>query len=674
MAQSRSFFDDVKRELECSVCKEQFSGINEPKILKCLHTFCKSCLEAWLRQQGGGALSCPTCRQITECPNNNVSSLPSNLFYKQMVDIVTAYSGQEDSPYCGNCDERKSLKFYCSECNFFLCEECAWGHKKFKVLSGHHVKEIGNFKPSDAQDYARRLNACKQHNDEVRFYCEQCVICICRDCAILEHRDHNIVSLDKGLEKKKSEIEIKMRAVQANVPYLRSEIESIEKRRLRMNNSIEQATEEVHRAAERNIELIRQHEECVTEQLMKHKETSETAFSNTTTGLDAKLIEIQSSLDFGNDVLERNNLPEILNVEEVLERRFQELLEPCAVSTKVNLYSVVKYVPNDLSSLKDSPGKLFTTNTEPSLSLADGKGLTEGREGEDCTFTVITKDSQGENTYSEIDGFCVCIKSQQTGTTLKANITDSQDGCYKVSYKPEVAGEFNVDITVAGEAIKGSPFQLKVKERKQKRKGKKKEKSRESPDQEQLRAIHDQSECCSCSNENKEAVYPSQCGHHFCKSCRNKLRLCIMCGQDMVIPGNQPAGHVTCRTDLEHSLPGYEDCGTIIIGCNFDKGIQGPEHPNPGLRYWCLFCTAYLPNNPEGQEMCNLLKKAFDGRLLFTIGEENTIVSNGIELKTSSSGDSAKCGYPDPGYLDRLKSQLAEKGITQLHELGTTLP
>ena len=237
MAQSRSFFDEVKRELECSVCQEQFSETNEPKILKCLHTFCKSCLEAWLRQQGGGALSCPTCRQITDCPNNDINSLPSNLFYKQMVDIVKVYSGQEheDSPECGNCDERKSLKFCCADCNHFLCEHCAGVHRKMKALSGHQVKEIGKFKPSDARDYAKRANVCKKHNDDVRFYCAQCVICICRDCAILDHRDHSIVSLDNGLQKKKTEIETKMQEVQANVSRLRSEKESLEKQRIRMS-------------------------------------------------------------------------------------------------------------------------------------------------------------------------------------------------------------------------------------------------------------------------------------------------------------------------------------------------------------------------------------------------------------------------------------------------------
>ena len=86
-------------------------------------------------------------------------------------------------------------------------------------------------------------------------------------------------------------------------------------------------------------------------------------------------------------------------------------------------------------------------------------------QGEDCTFTIITKDSQGNKTYSEIDRIEVRIESVKTRKTVKTTIKDSHDGCYKVSYKPETAGEINIRITVSGEAIKGSPFQLKVEER-----------------------------------------------------------------------------------------------------------------------------------------------------------------------------------------------------------------
>ena len=258
MAQSGRFFDDVKRELECSVCQKPFSEIKEPKILKCLLIFCKTCLEAWLRQQYEGGLSCPTCRQcrqFTDCPNNDIIRLPSNLFCKQLVEIVEAYSGQghHDSPQCGNCDEGKYLKFYCSHCNCFLYEDCAGVHKKGKLFKGHHVKEIGNFESSDVQDYARRANVCKKHKDEVRFFCEKCKICICRDCAILGHQDHSKISLDQGLESNKSEIETRMRNVQESSSRLKIQKNFLEEKRLNVNNSIEQATREVKRVAERYI-------------------------------------------------------------------------------------------------------------------------------------------------------------------------------------------------------------------------------------------------------------------------------------------------------------------------------------------------------------------------------------------------------------------------------------
>lgn len=81
--------------------------------------------------------------------------------------------------------------------------------------------------------------------------------------------------------------------------------------------------------------------------------------------------------------------------------------------------------------------------------------------------------------------------------------------------------------------------------------------------------------CIECFNHTKDA-YVSLCGHHYCKYCRNKFKLsCVACGKVLIFQGNQPAGHMTWRTDTEHSLPGHEDCGTIVLGFNFDRGIQG---------------------------------------------------------------------------------------------------
>jgi deltex-like protein len=79
--------------------------------------------------------------------------------------------------------------------------------------------------------------------------------------------------------------------------------------------------------------------------------------------------------------------------------------------------------------------------------------------------------------------------------------------------------------------------------------------------------------------------------------------------------------------------------------------------------------TAYLPDNKEGNEVLLLLVEAFNRKLIFTIGrsvttgQDNRIVWNGIHHKTNTSGGSAYFGYPDDTYFQRVKLELAAKGI-----------
>ena len=309
MAQSKSFYDDIKKEIECPVCQEQFSDINEPKVLKCQHTFCKSCLEGWFRQQRGRTLSCPTCREITECPNNNINSLPSNLAYMNLGDILKAHS----------------------------------------KTGGHDF-------------VSERENVCKCHKEKIKFYCEQCAICICSDCIIIEHRDrnyHNIMSLEEGARKQKAIIERNMRQVAVNTSRLRSYTSSLEKRKAKADKSIDQATKELHRVVNSCINSLRRHEASVTELLTTEKSSYDDAFAKQLFELTKKIQGMDNLSAQSKDVLQRNNLQEMLNITQVLDERIvkeETLLLNCPE---------FKYIPNDALSLNLAPGKLYITNTEP---------------------------------------------------------------------------------------------------------------------------------------------------------------------------------------------------------------------------------------------------------------------------------------------------------------------
>ena len=67
-------------------------------------------------------------------------------------------------------------------------------------------------------------------------------------------------------------------------------------------------------------------------------------------------------------------------------------------------------------------------------------------------------------------------------------------------------------------------------------------------------------------------------------------------------------------------------------------------HPNPGQRYSGIGRVAYLPDNREGNEVLRLLKRAFDQKLIFTVGtsrttgQDNQVTWNDIHHKTSTTG------------------------------------
>ncbi|XP_078669885.1 uncharacterized protein LOC144910545 [Branchiostoma floridae x Branchiostoma belcheri] len=164
------------------------------------------------------------------------------------------------------------------------------------------------------------------------------------------------------------------------------------------------------------------------------------------------------------------------------------------------------------------------------------------------------------------------------------------------------------------------------------------------------------------------------CKHTFCRECIDTAlsykSQCPMCNAIVgELKGNQPPGRMTWEIYQSTRLPGYENCGAIVIHYDFSSGTQGNEHPNPGRYFTGTSRRAYLPNNREGRELVQLLKRAFDKRLVFTIGtsvttgETDTVIWNDIHHKTNTHGGASGYGYPDPGYLNRLRQELAAKGI-----------
>ncbi|NWV35476.1 DTX3L ligase, partial [Grantiella picta] len=158
----------------------------------------------------------------------------------------------------------------------------------------------------------------------------------------------------------------------------------------------------------------------------------------------------------------------------------------------------------------------------------------------------------------------------------------------------------------------------------------------------------EEDECPICRERIKNKETLEKCKHAFCKSCIDKAMVykqaCPVCNTVCgVLRGNQPEGKMSATT-MSFSLPGYPNCGTIQIDYYMKGGIQTSSHPNPGQHYGSTHRRAYLPDNKEGREILQLLRRAFNQKLIFTVGqscttgEQNVITWNDIHHKTSTSG------------------------------------
>ena len=77
--------------------------------------------------------------------------------------------------------------------------------------------------------------------------------------------------------------------------------------------------------------------------------------------------------------------------------------------------------------------------------------------------------------------------------------------------------------------------------------------------------------------------------------------------------------------------------------------IYQENHPNPGKMYLGTKRQAYLPDNPEGNEVLRMLRVAFDHGLVCAIKssgsakKKDRIVWNCIHHKTNTYGGPWKC-------------------------------
>ncbi|XP_072042260.1 E3 ubiquitin-protein ligase TRIM71-like [Amphiura filiformis] len=338
--------------LLCQVCFERFSN---PKILPCLHSFCEPCLPRYVARESR-TIRCPMCKQDTELPENGVAGLKDNFFILNLSDVFTPKKdeGPVQKAVCTICvgTDPAEASYRCLECVDFLCDECApsHDHRIARFSRQHHIISVPaseNKKLLKRRDYQ-----CEKHqSDKMRFFCEECQRPICRECILIEHKDHSHTYLKDEVTKHRNTIDALMLGVREKIVNFEDALQNIDEAEANLEANCGQAEYIIEKSVQEFIQQLRVQQQEYQRRLQRISNSRKKQLNAHRKSIQTGLENLLSGFDFTEKALGHGSELQILSIKDEVIDRLQGLstISP-QLDMTLDQLSQVYFVANDLST------------------------------------------------------------------------------------------------------------------------------------------------------------------------------------------------------------------------------------------------------------------------------------------------------------------------------------
>ena len=129
------------------------------------------------------------------------------------------------------------------------------------VFEGHKVIPAKEFQTKDYEALLKRQPFCSQqyHEREITtFFCLPFQSCVCHTCIVTDHRNHEVILLDKEADNETGDIIAEAAATRKSEKALRDVIRKFDETISKLETNVAIAKREISQAAETMITKIQQ--------------------------------------------------------------------------------------------------------------------------------------------------------------------------------------------------------------------------------------------------------------------------------------------------------------------------------------------------------------------------------------------------------------------------------
>ncbi|XP_078575606.1 tripartite motif-containing protein 2-like [Branchiostoma floridae x Branchiostoma japonicum] len=448
--------------LTCPVCMLHF---RDPRVLPCLHTFCRECLQEWATKQQ--PLECPTCRTQVSLPDQGVDGLRTNFYVNNLLDFAAVKKGAGPGVPCQVCEgKEEGARSWCVQCAVLLCESCTNTHRRFPTLKGHQIVTQENLEASEGVPSSFQRKAfCPKHEDQVlTFYCEPCQTLVCVACTVVNHSrgdKHNPVEIGSVAERKKRDLQKLIANVEPREKDVRATLKEVEREISELPTSADAAIEQATAYFDQLIALLQDRKEEVVTEIVSRRQEVGKCLETQKEAIEFELAGLTSASEFCKQALEHGSDVHVIEVEGQARQRVAELMTtPSDLTARPS--QVVFSEGTAVAEFRDDVARAGCVHVQVKVDASKCSVEIKPTIVEFSNVSLLSTNDKNGQLCSVLKDDVTATLTDPSGQAVPTQLQEKGRGLWEISYLPEVTGNHRLEVNVNGGSVAGSPFDVTV--------------------------------------------------------------------------------------------------------------------------------------------------------------------------------------------------------------------
>ncbi len=374
---------------------------------------------------------------------------------------------------CEACSSESELaEGFCRQCAMFICSSCMEAHQKMnKIFNDHVVVTLVDLREGKGNtDIVVKTSAekCEVHRKSLKVYCFDCHKIICRDCTMVDHKDHKFDFASVAAPATKEELMKDLEPLRRKKDELTLATGTIQVTRQRVQEQRDAIKGKIRDSFSELISSIKQCEKGLLEETDKFIQERVDKLQLVETDVTSVAADTQKVLDYIATCVKYSSDNEIMTMHLELkdhivkEQQKEANVQSPNIKQLGNNEKIVERSDAVLRDINEIKSQICNLAIFPVQCLVEGEGLSIAQVN--VTAEVILNVNE-LNLVQNIDTAVVKgqFRTLRCGSLVECEVVGQPTpGKYAIQYTPINRGRHELLLSVDGQQIIGSPFPVVV--------------------------------------------------------------------------------------------------------------------------------------------------------------------------------------------------------------------